>query len=946
MIPEPVRDIDPSGQALYRAMLAQSSFGVIVLNSDGKLVDANESACEMLGYSLNEINGRPVGEFLQAGRGEELPDMSGGLAAGGGRPVCQNVLLQDGKLLPVEVTTLPLPDRSHLLLLKDVSLEKRAEEEIRHISRLYATLSQVNQALVRVRDRNVLFKTICRIAVRYGEFDMAAVGLLDAAGETLSIAEFDGTSDGKPYSEIRLKEAPYNQGLSANAISSGEVVTSDCVQSDDRTNFWRGEASRRKVRSVAAVPFRLGNEIIGILSLASREHGYFGQKEKSLLAEIGMDISFALDMIELEAERIRAEEALKRSEARYRSIYENSQIGLYRTTPDGKITMANPALIRMLGYDYFEELAERDLTQEGFEPNYPREEFVRRIESEGEIRGLESAWTRRDGRAMYMRESARAVRDEGGNVLYYEGAIEDITDRKIAERALQTSEIRFRTLFDNAPVSLWEEDFSELKRSLDSLKESGVEDIRAFLINDIQELESLFNSVRVLSVNKTTLSLYRAVSILQLMRAANAVSDPESGPAHVETIRNIWEGKTAYDTETVIRTLTGEKRHVILRWRVVPGFEEDYSKVLVSMSDITALRNFEKELEHTREMYREVVENINEIIFSLDVEGRLLYVSPAFERYFGAGYHTLLESHFSSFVYSEDRRMVAAKFEEQKKGISTPFECRFAVKGGHVRWGIVYPVAVFNKGKFEGIKGAVLDISERKEAEMKSQRLGEELRALASGLQSAREGERIAIAREIHDELGQGLTTLKLGIALVRRSLLEKKPGKKILPEIDELSELSSSVDGLVNSVRRISASLRPEVLDELGLAEAIRWYTDQISRQSNIKCSVRITPPKMNLDEDLSTALFRICQEALTNVARHSGADKAEVALTKRSGMVKLSVKDNGCGITGENIIDRNSIGILGMKERAFSIGGDFTVGPAPRKGTLVKVEVKLNGK
>ncbi len=932
-------------ETLYKAVFDQTAFGVLVSNSEGILTDVNETGCRMLGYSLEELDGHPLSDFCVGGGFlNSIPgEIDSRLEAE--QLVYQNLLRKDGSVLPVEGVAQALPDFTTLAIIRDLSREKKTEEEIRHVSRLYATLSQVNQTIVRVRDRKTLFRTICEIAVEYGMFDLAAIGLLDRSCERLTIAEYRGTSDGEPYSVVNIGIRPYDEGLSATAIRTGETVTSDCVLNDGRTSFWRDEASRRKVRSVAAVPFKLGERVIGVLSLASTEHGYFGAKEKSLLSEIGMDISFALDMIELEAERTRAEAALKESEERYRSVYENSQLGLYRTTPDGKIIMANPSLIRMLGYDSFEQLAARDLKKEGFEPRYSREEFMRRIETDGEIRGLESAWTTKDGRAMYIRESARAIRDADGNTLYYEGAIEDVTERKIAEQALRTSEDRFRTLFENAPVSLWEEDFSEVKKTLANLKASGVADIRAYLAGNLDELDAMFHSVKVLSVNKTTLSLYHAVSVLQLMRAANAVSDPDAGPAHVDTIESIWEGKTAYETETVIKTLTGERRHIILKWKVVPGFEHDYSKMLVSMSDITPLRNFEKELEDSREMYRELVENIDEVIFSLDSDGILLYASRAFERYFGTGYLSKLGSHFGQFVHPDDRSAVAGNFDEQKRGSSKPFECRFIVKGGLIKWGMVHPVPVFKKGRFVGIRGSVLDITERKEAEMRSLRLGEELRALASGLQSAREEERISIAREIHDELGQGLTTLKLGIALVRRSLMENPSSKKVASEIGELSGLSKSVDDLVNSVRRISASLRPEVLDELGLAEAITWYADQISAQSNIECAVRITPPKIRIDDELSTVLFRICQEALTNVARHSGATKAEVVLRKRSGEVSLSVKDNGVGISRENISDKNSIGLLGMKERAFSIGGEFSVGPAKPKGTIVNVVVRLRG-
>lgn len=131
---------------------------------------------------------------------------------------------------------------------------------------------------------------------------------------------------------------------------------------------------------------------------------------------------------------------MREAEERFRTLFENSAIGLYRTTPDGRIMMANRALVEMLGYSRIEDLADRNLEEDGFEPQYPRSAFKKRIESEGEVMGLESAWVRRDGTTLYIRESARAVYDEHGKILYYEGTVEDITDRKEAEKLLQLTQ--------------------------------------------------------------------------------------------------------------------------------------------------------------------------------------------------------------------------------------------------------------------------------------------------------------------------------------------------------------------------------------------------------------------------------------------------------------------------------------------------------------------------
>jgi PAS domain S-box-containing protein len=139
------------------------------------------------------------------------------------------------------------------------------------------------------------------------------------------------------------------------------------------------------------------------------------------------------------------------SRLRFRALYENATLGLYRTTPEGKILLANPALVNMLGYDSLADLMKRNLETEGFEPGYDRAAFRQRLERDGVIRGLEAVWQRKDGSSVYIRESAKVIKDPNGNVLFYEGTVEDITERKRVEEALKTSEEMFRDLYENAP---------------------------------------------------------------------------------------------------------------------------------------------------------------------------------------------------------------------------------------------------------------------------------------------------------------------------------------------------------------------------------------------------------------------------------------------------------------------------------------------------------------
>ena len=189
-------------------------------------------------------------------------------------------------------------------------------------------------------------------------------------------------------------------------------------------------------------------------------------------------------------ERKLADEKLRENEERFRSLYENATIGMYRTSPEGRILMANPALITMLGYKSFKALSRRDLTSEGYEPGYPRLEFQDHIERNGEVIGLESAWKRRDGSSIFVRESARLVRDENNQPLYYEGTVEDITERKQAEEALKQSEEKFRVSF---------------MTGMDAFYWSTLEDGKIIEVNPV--FEEVWGYTREEAIGRTSLQL-------------------------------------------------------------------------------------------------------------------------------------------------------------------------------------------------------------------------------------------------------------------------------------------------------------------------------------------------------------------------------------------------------------------------------------------------------
>ena len=229
------------------------------------------------------------------------------------------------------------------------------------------------------------------------------------------------------------------------------------------------------------------------------------------------------------------------------------------------------------------------------------------------------------------------------------------------------------------------------------------------------------------------------------------------------------------------------------------------------------------------------------------------------------------------------------------------------------------------------------ELAERALTEQRLRSSEENLRALAAHLQSVREEERIHIAREIHDELGQALTGLKYDIGTLARSSLKDDP-----ETAEKTQALSQGIDRIINSVRRIASGLRPEVLDEIGLAAAIEWQAREFQRRTGIRCTVDIDHAFPDPDKERSTALFRIFQELLTNVARHANASRVKAQLTDGPD-IALTVEDNGRGIKDVEIESPTSLGFMGLRERVLAFGGNIEVQGQEGKGTKVSVSIPM---
>ena len=258
-------------------------------------------------------------------------------------------------------------------------------------------------------------------------------------------------------------------------------------------------------------------------------------------------------------------------------------------------------------------------------------------------------------------------------------------------------------------------------------------------------------------------------------------------------------------------------------------------------------------------------------------------------------------------------------------------------KNGELFWIQVSAKPVIIDGKLKYFLSNWVDITERKKAEEQLFKLNQELRSLTGHLDSVREEERSNISRMIHDELGQALTALKMDVCWLRKGLDDKQ--KSQLELTDSMLKL---IDSTFQKVRWLSTVLRPTWLDDLGLSDTLKWLAEEFQEMTDIKCKIDIER-KLDLDKQLSTTIYRIFQEALTNIFRHSKASQIHISLKKENNWAILTVVDNGMGISKKQIANPRSFGIIGMRERAQFMGGTFEISGTKNKGTSVTLSIPV---
>ena len=365
-------------------------------------------------------------------------------------------------------------------------------------------------------------------------------------------------------------------------------------------------------------------------------------------------------------------------------------------------------------------------------------------------------------------------------------------------------------------------------------------------------------------------------------------------------------------------------------------FEQSQRYVAELEERIAERKRAEIALRESEERYRELFENAKDAVYVQDLDGNYLKINRAAEELSGYSREEIVGHNFSEFIAKEHFEYVKTNFcSKLAETGETVYEVDVIAKDGRRVPVEVSSRAIYENGELVGVQGMARDITERKLAQ-------DALQMFSRQLIEAQEDERRRISRELHDQIGQILTAVKMNLYTVQQFCNASEAGAYVKDNIE-------AVDEALRLVRDLSVDLRPPVLDDLGLVTALRWYVDRYSRRTGFNVEVVIDLPDHNqrFSREIETACFRIAQEALTNITRHAQANQILLRLAKVENSLLLSVKDDGVGFDFRRLQKRKvraaTLGIISMQERAHAAGGSIEINSAISKGTEILFNVPL---
>ncbi|MCX5811985.1 MAG: PAS domain S-box protein [Proteobacteria bacterium] len=601
----------------------------------------------------------------------------------------------------------------------------------------------------------------------------------------------------------RLRNISILVGLMFAGLATGIAVFISGGMIKNTVRLTRAASELRKgnlaVRADVTSTDELGQLAENFNSMADRITTLVSKLEQQIVKQTAANEALHREI----AERKQAEELLRKSEVRYRSLFDGVPVALYRSTPAGQSLDVNTAMVEMFGSPDRETMLALNVTELYADPE-DRVWWKALMEQEGLACDFEFQARRLDGRLLWVKKTSRVVKDDQGQAVYYEGSLEDITERKRAEEAVRQERERFQIVSENAPLGM------------------------AMIGKD----------------------------------GAFKYINPRFKELFGYDLEDIPDGRTWFR-------------------KAFPDHEYRHNVIAVWLNQFQDAQG--KKPREAPSVFNTTCKDGTTKVIS--------YLGVTLE----TGEHIMTCEDITERVRAEE---VLKKHHEQ----------------------------------------LLREIETRKNFERELEKSRGQLRRLSEHLQQAREAERTRIAREFHDELGQSLSALKIDLTCLGNGMPEDYASLR-----EQTKTMEVRIDDAINTVRTICSRLRPPMLDHFGLPATLQWYLQDFEKRTGITCSAEIDQNISVKDKDLALVVFRIVQEAMTNILRHAAARNVTVTLNKKGPGLALKVEDDGKGISEEEVSNPRSLGIIGIQERIRFWDGRVQFQGRPGRGTTMIIWIPI---
>ena len=813
------------------------------------------------------------------------------------------ITTKEGKIIPVLQTVFLHKDDSgkpeyRSATLTDISELKQKEKELLRLNKLFDTNSRVTKLLVDIKDKITFYNDICNTIVEIGDLKLAWIGEYNS--ETNFVEPLAASGEAKTYINsinISVDDNPTGMGPTGTVIKEGVYYICNNYFSDLNTLPWQDTARKYRIYSSAVFPIKLNDVTIGALNVYAGVKDYFGIDEITLLEEIGILISEGLQKLEDEKEK----QQLQNKRNQLAELIEHSSALISISNLNSTFEYINDAGKKAFCIAPGEDLSKIS-TFEVFTPSsldIIKNIAVPHVQKYGVWKG-EVEMQYRNSPVIPVILVTMIHLDENGQPVFRSSTGIDITEQKRLHK--ETLKLAGIIQKSNALIGMVNADFM------------------VNYMNDAMRIKFGFGLDQDLS----------SINLAGLF-------PPETLKIHNEVAfpALVKEGRWSGEVEWM--SMDGSKFTVAMISEVHKNEEGNIDFFSINAVDISDLKEKEKD----NRLLIDIIENSNSFVGITNTDSTVRYMNQGMRKAFGIGIDVALSSINLSKIITEET-IAYIKNTIIPETLNTGLwkgEIKIETKDGKIIPTYAVLVNHLNvNGDVEYISVNAIDISDIKEKEELLKKQATELRALSQRLFKVREEERKDIAKELHDELGQNLTAMKLSVSWIGEHLDDDR-----VLLTDRFKQFQKITDETVQTSRRLYNSLYPQMLEEIGLNGAIKWHSNTyvIPAKVDFELQTKVDELKLLRYKQLSLVLYRIYQECTTNMLRYAHANLLIVELEEVNEMILMTMTDDGIGFEPDKVDTTVHHGLLGMKERVLAMDGTIQINSEPGRGTTTKINI-----